>query len=115
MSTKILNLDKLIETQPKRELVLGGKPYPIDDMTVENFSVTTLRAKEIENADLPTQLEETVQLIARSVPSIDVALLRSLSLVNLNIISAFVRGEDIDGVETVESSAGTEEGTPAGN
>ena len=115
MSTKILNLDKLIDTQPKRELVIGGKTHLINDMTVRNFAITTERAKAIAAEDLHVQLEETVQLIARSVPTVDVEMLRDMSLQNLNVIAAFVRGEDVEGAEVVEGDKDGEEGTPAGN
>jgi hypothetical protein len=38
---KILNLDKFA-SQEKRQLVIAGKSYPVDEMTVENFIETSV-------------------------------------------------------------------------
>lgn len=108
---KVLNLDKLT-TKEERKLVLGGVSHPVQAMTVSNFIETTKAAERIAAEDsLAVQIEATVEMIIRSVPTVSEATLKALSLVDLQTIVAFVRGDDIDGVETEES----QEGTPAGN
>jgi hypothetical protein len=98
---KILNLDKL-NTNEQRKLVIGNVSYPVEEMTVENFIATTKAAEDIKDDSLAVQIEATVDMICRSVPTIDSAILKKLSLDQLNMIVAFVRGDDVDGVESGE-------------
>lgn len=110
---KILNLDKLVTPADKaRELVIGGKAYPIEDMTVSNFIVTTRTAEQLlkDNASIADQIEATVDAICRSVPTLDRTLLEGRSLEVLNTIAAFVRGDEIDAAEDAPEEGGTEAG-----
>jgi len=102
---KILNLDKF-ETagDQKKILVIRGKKYEVEPMTVENF-ITTTKAVEAmqDNVKISEQIEATIDMILRSVPSIDRAALAGLGLEQLKAIVAFVRGDDdVEGVETTE-------------
>jgi len=96
---KVLNLDKLALDQG-RELVIAGVSYPVLGMTVENFIETT-RVAEKMNAEtsIADQIEATVEMILRSVPSISRQVLGQLSLEQLQTIVAFVRGDAVDGAE----------------
>lgn len=100
---KILNLDK-IAPQPSRSIVLGEASYPILPMTVENFVVTSNRVEEMNtnNATYAEQVQGTVEMILRSVPTLPREALMSRSLEELNAIATFVRGEDVDGQEDEE-------------
>lgn len=103
---KVLNLDKLAKKEG-RELVIFGKTYPVDGMTVANFIETTRVAETLAGeTSLVKQVEATIDMIARSVPAIDKAELAKLELAQLQAIVRFIRGDDVEGVEQREAAAG---------
>lgn len=105
--TKILNLDKLSATST-RELVIGGKTYTVPDMTVENFIETTRAAADLaknEEATMADQIEATIDMIVRGIPSITRDALKGYSLTQLGQIANFVRGEAVEGTEEVAAAA----------
>jgi hypothetical protein len=106
---KVLNLDKLTKNEG-RELVLFGKTYIVEGMTVANFIETTKAAEAMNGEDsLVKQVEATIDMIARSVPGIERADLEKLSFEQLQAIVSFVRGdEDVEGVESREAESGDE-------
>lgn len=106
---KILNLDNL-PSEPTRELVLKGKKHPIPDMTVNNFLVTSRTAKKLveDGASYADQIEETIKMIQRCVPTVTREDLIDFSLERLGLISNFVRGEDVDEAEEVAVAAAAE-------
>jgi hypothetical protein len=107
---KVLNLDKFVGAE-KRQLVIGGVSYPVDEMTVENFIATTKAADAIKDTDsVAVQLDATIDMIVRSVPSLTRDALDGLSLAQLQAIVAFVRGDEVDGVETQEQPEGEDAG-----
>lgn len=97
---KILNLDK-IAPQPTRSIVMGGVKHPILPMTVKNFVITSTSVETLEKGDATyaEQVNSTVDMILRSVPTIPRAELEERALEELNTIATFVRGEDVDGQE----------------
>jgi hypothetical protein len=97
---KILNLDK-IAPQPTRSMLLGGVKHPILPMTVENFILTTEKVQQLATTDATyaDQINSTIEMILRSVPSLTHEMLNSRALDELNTIATFVRGEDVDGQE----------------
>lgn len=103
---KILNLDSLAKTI--RTFTLGGEEYPVEEMTVENFIETTKQANEIqkmgEDATFSDQLEATVKMIQRSVPTCPTEKLRRLSIEQLVTVSKFLRGELDDQTEIVTTT-----------
>lgn len=102
---KVLNLDKLTKKEG-RELVIFGKTYPVDGMTVANFIETTRVAEMLAGeTSLVKQVEATIDMISRSVPSVDKAELAKLELEQLQAIVAFIRGDQVDGVESREEAA----------
>lgn len=106
---KVLNIDSLTKTDG-RELVLLGKTYVVEGMTVGNFIETTKAALALgEDATLVQQVEATVSMIARAVPGIDRAELARLSLEQLKAVVDFVQGEDVAGVESREATEETGE------
>ena len=107
---KILNLDKLAKKEG-RELVIFGKTYAVDGMTVANFIETTRAAEALAGeTSLVKQVEATIEMISRSVPSIEKAELQKLELPQLQAIVAFIRGDDVEGVESSEKDAAGEGG-----
>lgn len=96
---KVLNLDKLA-TKQGRQLVIGGKSYPIEEMTVSNFIETTKAADRIADASIAEQIQATIEMVLRSVPSMTIGDLSSIPLETLQMIVAFVRGDDVEGVES---------------
>lgn len=109
---KVLNLDKLTKKEG-RELVIFGTTYAVDGMTVANFIETTRAAEALAGeTSLVKQVEATIEMIARSVPSINKAELQKLELAQLQAIVAFVRGDEVEGVESSEKKV-AEEGDEA--
>lgn len=105
---KVLNLDALSAAPSERELVIGGKTYPIPKMTVDNFIETTRAAERLEKSDsLAEQIEATVQMIMRAVPGVPREALGGYSLEILGKIAAFVRGDDLE--EATEALAAAQE------
>lgn len=101
---KVLNLDK-VGKKEQRKLVLNGKTHEVMEMTVENFIETTRAAESIENeTSLATQVEATVEMVLRSVPTATRADLNGMSLEDLQTIVAFVRGDEIEGVEITDET-----------
>lgn len=92
--TKLLNLDQL-NAKEVREVQIAGTTYQIKDMSVEDFIETTRVAEEMEQeTSYAKQLQATVKLIKRAIPSIDEGVLMQLSLDQLRALTAFIRGED---------------------
>lgn len=107
---KTLNLDVLAKVT--RTLTLGAVVYQVEEMTVENFIETTKQADLLaakENASFADQIEATVSMIQRSVPSCPIERLRGLTIEQLVTISKYLRGE-LDGEEADASPAPAEEG-----
>lgn len=89
---KTLNLDALAKTN--RTLTLGGVDYEVVEMTVENFIETTKAAQKLgDSAGVVEQMEAAIDMILRSIPSMDKGVLGKLSLEQLTTIVKFVRGE----------------------
>lgn len=108
---KVLNLDK-IGKKEQRTLNIGGTAYLVNEMTVANFIETTRAAEKITvETSLAEQIEATIAMILRSVPTISQEVLNVLTLEQLQTIVAFVRGDEVEGAE----SDAPQEGTPAGN
>ena len=99
---KILNIDAI--SAPNRILSLAGKDYPIDDLTVENFIATTKEAERLKDEkNQGVQMEATIDMIMRSIPTIERGTLTALSLDKLLIIVRFVQGE-MDEAPSVKST-----------
>lgn len=104
---KVLNLDKLA-TKQKRQIELAGVAYPIEEMTVSNFIETTKVAQKIAGAPIAEQVEATIEMVMRSIPSISKETLSGLPLETLEAIVAFVRGEAVEGEEVVTAEEAAE-------
>jgi len=105
--TKILNLDKLVKGSG-RELTINGVKHAVVPMSVENFIETSRRINEIIKADGSTvdQIEATVDMVCRCVPTAPREVLLKYELSILNTIATFVRGDDVEEQEeTAEGAA----------
>lgn len=103
---KVLNLDKLAKKEG-RELVIFGETYPVDGMTVANFIETTRAAEALAGeTSLVKQVEATIDMISRSVPTVKKSDLEQLELAQLQAIVKFIRGDEVEGVEQREAAAG---------
>lgn len=103
---KTLNLDALAKSN--RTLTLNGKTHDVLEMTVENFIETTKAADELgEDASISVQMEATIKMISRSVPTVESTELRKLTLEQLTTIVKYVRG-DFDKTDETETPAPTE-------
>lgn len=95
---KVLNVDSLAPKED-RELVLGGKSYRVKEYSVEDFIEASRTAEKLEkDTSFANQMEESIRLIQRGIPDIDVAMLRRLNMEQLAAVSKFVRGEDVEEV-----------------
>lgn len=101
---KILNIDSFAKDE--RSIKLGGVEYPIKEMTVDNFIETTRQALTLENANLVEQVEGTITMIRRSIPTVPDEILRNIKLEHLQVITAFIRGDHlVEGVEDTDAPA----------
>jgi len=102
---KILNLDTL-SAKETREVQIGGKTYPIKEMSVEDFIETTRTAEQMETeSSYAKQIQETIRLIKRSIPEIEETVLMGLSLEQLRGLTAFIRGADPEKIIEAEQAA----------
>lgn len=104
---KILNLDKLA-TSSSRVLTLNGVDYKVVPMSVANFIETSHDVEALVKADAPLadQVRATMDMICRCVPDMPRAELDKYGVDKLNMISTFVRGEDVEEQETVAGEEG---------
>lgn len=97
---KVLNIDEYVPagTGEQRVLSIKGKDHPVLEMTVENFIVTTKEARRLDesNAPMDDQIEATIEMIRRYVPTLERADLVGYSMPKLSTIVAFVRGDDLE-------------------
>jgi hypothetical protein len=97
---KVLNIESL--EVPKKSLTLGGVDYPVEELSVENFIVTTQEAKRLEGeTDHGVQMVATVDMIMRSIPTIPREKLTALSIEQLVVIVKFVQGSLEEGAAGV--------------
>lgn len=96
---KVLNLDVLSKEKQRSVLTLHGKEYEVLDSTVEDFIETSVAAKQLEDskAGAVEQINATIDMIKRRIPTIDVAALRSLTFEQLHMIIKFIQGEMEEG------------------
>lgn len=105
---KILNIDSFAKDE--RSIKLDGVEYPITEMTVDNFIATSIQAQKLEGADLVQQVEATIDMIRRSVPTIPAEVLRGVKLDHLQVITSFIRGDHlVEGVEDTDATVATDE------
>lgn len=109
---KVLNVDKLAGKEG-RELVISGKTHKVNGMTVGSFVEGILAAEELAKSDsLVAQVNATITMILRSVPTLERETLEGLELEQLQAIVAFVRGDEVEGVTTKVEKANKKAAKP---
>jgi hypothetical protein len=89
---KTLNLDQL--AKHTKTVTLGGKEYPVLDMTVEQFIETNAAAERLKDEKDPVkQLRETVALIKRAIPDCPIEQLNKLQFEQLGVLLDFINGD----------------------
>jgi hypothetical protein len=112
--TKLLNLNQL-SAKETREVQIGAKTYLVKEMSVEDFIETTRVAEAMEHEpSYAKQLKATIDLIQRSIPTIETSVLVSLSLEQLKGLAAFTRGESPESIVGAHQAQEAQEST-AGN
>lgn len=108
--TKILNIEDLSTGSAAREIHIGGASHPIQEMNVGDFIETTKDVERMmkEGAGLAEQMEATIRMITRCVPSLTKDALASYKLSTLAKIAAFVRGEDVEGTQAAPAAEGAQ-------
>lgn len=91
---KILNLDALSAKTETRELIINGVSHAIKEMTVQNFIETTRAAAKLSDSPVSDQIEATIEMLVRSIPTLKSEDLKAFDLIALGKIVSFVRGED---------------------
>lgn len=107
---KILNLDTLAVGEV-RELHWKGVVHKINAMSVEDFVAINASIKRLSGDDTPVEqhIDEGIKILVRLVPSLNPEELRKLPFDHLNALSAFVRGENVEG-QTDSTEAEASEG-----
>lgn len=98
---KMLNLEKL--AQVTKKLRLDGVDHDVLDVTVGTFikTVTEAAAMAAEEYSPLREMELTVEMILKSVPTIDRTAIEKMSIDQLRAIAEFIRngdgGEEVGG------------------
>lgn len=106
---KILNVDQY--SSSTRQITFGGKSYPVEDATVQQFIDNLKAAEELEKSQekddsLAHSFDQAVKSIKQAIPTMPEELIRTLKLPAITAILQFIRGE-LD-PETVSASQGKE-------
>ncbi len=113
---KVLNIDNLAK-KPARTVKIGEQEYEVIDMTVENFIETSKAAARVEDGTITEQIEATIGMIQRSIPTMPKEVITGLSLDALQAIVEFVREDaeaDAPAAPAAPAEGATAE-TPSGN
>lgn len=116
---EILNVDAFAAVT--RQISLGGKKYPIEELDVQQFINNLKAAEELEKADAKTPtvadaIEEAVKIISQGIPTLPVEQIRKLKLPAMTAVLQFVRGEPVtpaEGVSQATAATTTAEGDEA--
>ena len=92
---KILNLDDYAKIT--RTVTVNGVTYEIAEMSVADFIETTKDAESLEKSTrFSDQIELTVKVAARTIPSMPEEVIRSLRVDQLVVLSKFLRNELVE-------------------
>lgn len=100
---KICNLDLIAPIQ-KRELVLGGKTYEVEPLSVQMYiEFTQLRQKIGNDSGIEEGVALTKKMIKSAIPSMTDDVIDRLTLAHLQLIVAFINDEIPDEVLSGEA------------
>ncbi|WP_028449706.1 hypothetical protein [Chitinibacter tainanensis] len=117
---ELLNIDELMP--PERYLRFKGVNYEVKSFTLADF----LRGKQegdrlqevAMTGDTKSMIEEMIKVVQKSVPSMPIDVLESMTLNELTIVTQFVRGVTVEELEAqikADVSEDQEQGAQAGN
>lgn len=100
---KICNLDLIAPIQ-KRQLVLGGKTYGVEPLSVQMYiEFTQLRQKIGDDSGIEEGVALTKKMIKSAIPSMTDDVIDRLTLAHLQLIVAFINDEIPDEVLSGEA------------
>jgi hypothetical protein len=91
---KFLNLDELAVTN--RTVTIGGKDYPVQEMSVGNFIETSKETESLKakgDVSVSENMESTITMIKRFIPTLDDSVARAMNMKQLGTLMRFIRGE----------------------
>lgn len=88
---KLLNVDSF--KKEERVLSIGGKEYPLKELSVGAYINIAKMAESIKADDYISQFEAMVDMLKDAAPTLPEDIIRSLSPEQLGVVVAFVRGE----------------------
>lgn len=92
--TKLLNLDAMMPEET-REVQMGGKVYPIKEMTVQDFMMMTQLAEKLQaTTRVQDHVNHTIELITQVCPGMPKDELHALSITKLSALAKFIRGDE---------------------
>lgn len=108
---KVLNLDALTKS-PTRTLIIDGKEYAVNEMTVGDFIEAQKDTKLIEanKNDSQIWMEATVRFIQRAFPTMPVERIQKFTIEEMSIIVKFINGElEAEAVKATEGEQGKDQ------
>lgn len=108
--SEMLNLDQFAPV--KKSVTILGKKYDVLDMTVDVFIKVVTASKNIkDDASEVEHLKASLEMIKFYIPTIEEEVLQTLSFIQVEALSQFVRGEAVRVLE--EGKQAIEEGADA--
>jgi hypothetical protein len=105
---KILNIDAFVK--PKRSITLGGQDHVVKELDVDAFIENVAAAEAVEankDAKVGDHINLALASLAKSLPTVDAAVLRKLPMEAIGAMLQFVRGElDDQASEATPASEG---------
>jgi hypothetical protein len=93
MATRMLNMDQLAQSMV-RSVRIGGKEYEIKEMSVDGFIEIQSEAERLEKKSTTTeQLEATLRLVNRAIPTLPSEVVRGLPLEQLRVLVQFIQDD----------------------
>ena len=103
MTQNILNIDDLA-SEPAKVVVVDGNRHEMAEITVQSYIDRVKRTKSIPtDAGIDVQIEETVNLLAETFPTLSVERMRRMPLLHLDQLLAFTLQAPEDIAKAVES------------
>ena len=104
MAAKILNLDEL--SSESKKVVIGGKDYPVVEMSVSMFIDSQRRVQENKQTEKTEveNIQDTVALVKQFIPSIEKEVLDTISLAQLAKLVTFLSSAPEDVVESANNA-----------
>lgn len=100
---KLLNLDEL--SQEPNTITHKGISYEVPEMSVENYIETNKQADELSrnlDADDTHHMEAYIALIHRSIPAMEIEIIRALPILKIFALLSFLKNKGEPEVEVIQ-------------